>query len=156
MVAPFEIALRHAAADLDALGLKWALIGGVAISVRSEPRFTKDVDFVVAVADDQAAESVVHQLSSRGYSPLEVLEQEYVDRLSGVRLGSSTTPVVIDLLFASSGIEDEIVAAATEVDVLPGLRVPVASTGHLMALKVLAGRPRPHRPGRPHHDSHRR
>ena len=48
--------------------------------------------------------------------------------------------VVVDLLFASSGIEAEVVAGATRLEVLPHLTAPVASTGHLIALKVLAGR----------------
>ena len=45
---------------------------------------------------------------------------------------------MLDVLFASSGIEPEIVAAAEPLDVLPGLVVPVATIGHLMALKLLA------------------
>src|SRR5262249_5507828 len=46
--------------------------------------------------------------------------------------------VVLDLLFASSGIEAEVVADAEPVEVLPALTVPVASLAHLIALKVLA------------------
>ena len=45
---------------------------------------------------------------------------------------------VIDLLFASSGIEPEVVAGAEAIELLPKLRMHVATTGHLIALKVLA------------------
>jgi predicted nucleotidyltransferase len=45
---------------------------------------------------------------------------------------------VVDLLFASSGIEREIVDAAERIEVVPGLRLPVAGVGHLIALKLLA------------------
>lgn len=48
--------------------------------------------------------------------------------------------MVVDLLFTSSGIEDEVVASATRLQVLPRLSAPVATTGHLIALKILAGR----------------
>jgi len=48
--------------------------------------------------------------------------------------------VIVDLLFASSGIENEVVASADRLEVLPQLMVPVATTAHLIALKVLAGR----------------
>jgi hypothetical protein len=140
MATPVESALRRAAADLDALKVRWALIGGLAISVRSVPRFTKDLDFAVAVADDSEAKDVVHRLRGRGYQPAEIFEQDYVDRLSGVRLERVGSEVVVDLLFASSGIEGEVVAGATRLEVLPGLSVPVAAAGHLIALKVLAGR----------------
>jgi hypothetical protein len=71
---------------------------------------------------------------------VQVLEQDYVERISGVRLERGGSDVVVDLLFASSGIEAEVVAGATRLEVLPQLTAPVASTGHLIALKVLAGR----------------
>src|SRR6185436_16837965 len=45
---------------------------------------------------------------------------------------------VVDLLFASSGIEPEIVADAELLELLPGLRLPVAAIGHLIALKLLS------------------
>jgi hypothetical protein len=49
------------------------------------------------------------------------------------------------LLFASSGIEPEIVDAATPIDILGDLVIPVATVAHLMATKVLARDDR-HRP----------
>jgi hypothetical protein len=57
-----------------------------------------------------------------------------------VRLTPSTTPraPVIDLLFASSGIEPEVVAEAESIELLPTLTIGVARTGHLIALKVLS------------------
>jgi hypothetical protein len=45
---------------------------------------------------------------------------------------------VIDLLFASSGIEPEIVAESERMELLPGLTLGVARTGHLIALKILS------------------
>lgn len=46
--------------------------------------------------------------------------------------------MVAELLFASSGIEPEIVAAAESLDVFPELVLPVATVAHLVALKLLA------------------
>ncbi|MGH3751647.1 MAG: hypothetical protein ACRDRP_02950 [Pseudonocardiaceae bacterium] len=63
----------------------------MAVSVRTEPRFTRDVDVIV-----------------------------------------------VDLLFASSGIEPELVASAELRQIDTGLVVPVARTGHLIAMKLLA------------------
>lgn len=110
---------------------------------RTIPRFTKDLDFAIAVASDSEAEEVVHRLRSRGYYPIEVLEQDYVERQSGPSVSGmarSGSDVLVDLLFASSGIENEVVASADRLEVLPRLTVPVATTPHLIALKVLAGR----------------
>jgi hypothetical protein len=97
-VAPVEAALRRAVADLSAVKARWALVGGLAVSARTIPRFTKDLDFAIAVADDAEAEKIVHQLRSRDYRPVEVLEQDYVERLSGVRLAHTSSDVVVDLL----------------------------------------------------------
>ena len=52
--------------------------------------------------------------------------------------GTSHDGIVLDLLFASSGIEPELVAAAEPLEVWPALCVPVPRVGHLLALKVLA------------------
>lgn len=135
-----EAALRRAVVDLNAVKARWALVGGLAVSARTVPRFTKDLDFAVAVASDNEAEAIVHKLRSRDYEPIEILEQDYVERLSGVRLARKGSDVAVDLLFASSGIESEVIADADRLDVLPHLTAPVATTAHLIALKVLAGR----------------
>lgn len=100
---------------------RWALVGGLAVSARTDRRFTKDLDFAVAVSNDAEAEDVVKRLRARGYEPVQVLEQDYVQRLSGVRLVRSGSDVVVDLLFASSGIENEVVVAADRLEVLPRL-----------------------------------
>jgi hypothetical protein len=139
-VASVESALRRAVADLNAVKARWALVGGLAVSARTVPRFTKDLDFAIAVADDSEAEDMVHRLRSRDYHAVQVLEQDYVERMSGVRLAFNGSDVVVDLLFASSGIENEIVADADHLEVLPRLSAPVATTAHLIALKALAGR----------------
>jgi predicted nucleotidyltransferase len=140
---PIEMLLRHAAGSLDALGVRWALVGGFAVGLRGRPRFTEDVDFAVAVGDDSTAEALVNRLRIRGYAVSIFMDQEYTGRLSTVRLirpGDGTAEMFTDLLFASSGIEDEIARRAERMEVVPGLEMPVATRADLIALKVLAGR----------------
>jgi hypothetical protein len=48
---------------------------------------------------------------------------------------------IVDVLTGCSGVEREIVAAAEIREALPKVFIPVARPGHLVALKVLAGRP---------------
>jgi predicted nucleotidyltransferase len=134
-------ALAESVGCLERMDARFALVGGFAVSARSEPRFTRDVDIAVAVADDEAAEAVVFALTGVGYVPRATVEQEAVGRLATVRLASEAKPlggVILDLLFASSGIEPEIVESAQRIELLAGLVVPVAVTGHLIALKVLS------------------
>ena len=142
-----EAALRKINTDLTRAHVPFALIGGLAVSVRTEPRFTRDADLAVALATDAEAKALIHTLRSRGYRIEAVLEQHAVGRLATVRLTLSGEPQapVVDLLFASSGIESEVVADAEPIDLLPNVRIGVARTGHLIALKVLSrddvGRP---------------
>ena len=136
-----EAVLRHAARDLDDLGRRWALIGALAVSARAEPRFTRDIDLVVAVSSDDDAERLVRELQGRGYRVQAIVEQEATRRLASARLmpaEEDEAGVVLDTLFASSGIESEIVSEAETLEVLPELWIPVATTGHLIALKILA------------------
>jgi predicted nucleotidyltransferase len=136
-----EAGLRRVAEDLQLRGLSWALVGGFAVSARSEPRFTRDVDVVVAVADDAAAETLVRSLLGARYRLLASIEQDARERLAAVRLALGAfgeDDVVVDLLFASSGIETEVAEAADEIEIMPGLVLPVATIGHLIALKLLA------------------
>jgi len=136
-----EQVLGELAKALAGSGRRFALIGGLAVSVRAEPRFTRDVDWVVAAADDREAEAVLHGLVQTGYTVASTVERDAGRRLATARLlppGETQQGVVADLLFASSGIEPELAAAADALEILPGLVVPVAQVGHLIALKVLS------------------
>jgi predicted nucleotidyltransferase len=133
--------LRAVAALLDEQGAPWALVGGLAVSVRAEPRFTRDIDLAVAVDDDADAERLIRELTAHGFRMLMSLEQNALKRLATVRLlppDEAEEGIVVDLLFASSGIEAEICRDADAVEIAPGLLTPVAQVGHLVALKVLA------------------
>lgn len=134
-----EAALRRVAVDLKKSGHPWALVGGFAVSARVEPRFTRDIDIAVLVDDDSAAEALVRSLISDGYAAFSSVEHDS-GRLAMVRMRSARgdADVVVDLLFASSGIEAEIARTSESVEITPGLSVPVAAVGHLIAIKILA------------------
>ncbi|MSO63354.1 MAG: hypothetical protein EXQ50_14920 [Acidobacteria bacterium] len=135
-----EAVLRQIHTDLIEARVSFALVGGLGVSARTEPRFTRDADLAVAVATDVEAEALIHRLQAGGYGVDALVEQEAVGRLATVRLTRSSTgqTPVIDLLFASSGIEPEVVAEAEPIELLPNLTMAVARTGHLIALKVLS------------------
>jgi len=132
-----ELALAAICRELLRLGRRFALVGGLAVSVRAEVRFTRDVDIAVAVADDSEAEALTHELRLAGYSAVASVEHEKRHRLSTVRL-MSPSGVKVDLLFASSGIEAEIVDRATPIDFEGAGSVPVANAEELLAMKVLS------------------
>lgn len=144
---PLNLALAELARDLNELGVQWALIGGFAVSTRAEPRTTRDIDVAIAVASDREAESLVADMQSRGYRLRDggILEQEATGRLATARMNSSVRrsefEIIVDLMFASSGIEPEIAQQSEILEVVDDVFLPVARIGHLMALKILAARP---------------
>ena len=148
MTNRLHAALTRVVRDLTRHGQRFAMVGGLAVSVRAEPRLTRDLDLAVALGGDAEAEALIRTLRMGGYRTIALVEHEAAQRLATVRL---VTPeegdagIVADLLFASSGIEAEVVDQAEALEVLPGITLPVARTGHLIALKLLARDDR-HRP----------
>ncbi len=132
-----EFAVRAICKELTDRRRAFALVGGLAVSVRAEIRFTRDIDLAVGVIDDADAEALVYELRAAGYAPVASVEHETRHRLATIRL-LSPHGVKIDLLFASSGIESEIIAAASIVDMQGAGRVPVASAEELLAMKILS------------------
>lgn len=72
---PIREALEQVLSHLDDQSARAAVLGGLAVSVWAEPRFTRDVDLAVAVRDDADAERLVGQLTQRGYRLLATVEQ---------------------------------------------------------------------------------
>jgi hypothetical protein len=116
---------------------EFALVGGLAVSERTQPRFTGDIDVAVTVSNDDDAEGLVRDLGAAGYRVLASVAHEARKRLSTVRL-SSPERVLIELLFASCGIEPEIVDRAGVVDMTAIGEIPVARAEDLLAMKILS------------------
>jgi predicted nucleotidyltransferase len=135
--------LAHAAGILDRLEKDWALVGGLAVSTYVEPRFTRDIDIAVSVDDDEEAEQFAHSWTASGFVIQSVIEQDVTNRLATIRSHrpGDEHSIVIDLLFASSGIEPEVAAEARHLEIAPDVVVPVARPGHLFALKLLSSDP---------------
>ena len=113
--------LRRIVVDLTDLGRRFALVGGLAVSVRTAPRLTPDSDLAVLVTDDGDAEALVRDLAARGWRALAAMEQSAARRLATVRLSPASAGsggTVVDLLVASSGIEPEVVTAADDTEAL--------------------------------------
>lgn len=132
--------VRRAVSVTAGAGHVGVLVGGLAVSARAEPRFTRDADLVVAIDTDAEAEAIVRHFLTEGYRLQALLEQSGVGRMSGARL-VDPDGVEIDLLTASSGIEAEVVAESEQLEIVPGFRVHVAAIGHLIALKLLSVAP---------------
>ena len=121
---------------LRELNARFAVIGGLAVSVRTEPRFTKDADFLVAVANDAESERIGQAMIRHGFTLAALFERTDIARIATMRF--MLADVYVDLLTGVCGAEAEIVADASEVTILEGRRCAVASVGALIGLKALA------------------
>jgi len=139
--------LRTVARDLNKLGANWALVGGLAVSVRSEPRTTKDIDLLVAPQSSSSSDpmeqtgSIAERLEKLGYRNLQILMHMEPTHRLGMRVELpevSKGSIPIDILEKTCGIESEIVLDAEPIEIFPRVIVPVASLAHLLAMKVLS------------------
>lgn len=86
---------------------------------------------------------MIFKLVQQGYRVGASIEQQRTKRLATIRLThSALSDVFVDLLFASSGIERELVERAQSLKISADVRLPIASIAELLALKVLSRGPR--------------
>jgi hypothetical protein len=128
-------ATRRAIQVLRAGNYRFALIGGVAFSLRHRPRFTADVDFVVLVGSDREAAQLGAHMLANGMKTHALLE-DAAGNLATMRLKAGA--ILVDLLVGAIGFEAEVVGTATMETLEEGLTCPVATVAARMAMKVLA------------------
>ncbi len=132
-----EIALRDIVLRLRAMGVPFALVGGLAVGIRGEARFTRDVDLALIAETDADAERVVFMLRDAGYVAVALVEHLERPRLATARLASPSA-IIVDLIVATSGIEREVVERSTLMTIEDVGEVPVARAEELLAMKVLS------------------
>ncbi len=139
--------LTAAARTLHDTDTRFAVVGGMAVVARTQARFTADADLAIAVTDDQQAEAVARLFTTQGYVVATELDNTRTHRLATLRLRPPRFPgldvpderlPLLDLLFATSGIEPETVAAAEDLRFTSGLVLPTARIPHLIAMKCLS------------------
>lgn len=137
---PLQITLSDVEEFLESQQVPHALVGGLAVSLRGQPRATVDVDMVIAI-DVAAALAIAGQLDSSKFCPLfddiaTVIETAFI-----LPLRHRSTGVKVDLAIGLSGFERHLVERAERCHVA-GTNVPVATAEDLVIMKCLAGRPR--------------
>jgi hypothetical protein len=133
-------------ADLAEGGVDFVVIGGVAVVLQAQPRFTKDLD--ICYASDRANLERLGRVLTGLNARLRGID-ETVPFVADARMLSQTQILTlttdhgeIDLLVDPSGSPPyaQLRADADVLDV-SGIEVRVASIEHLTAMKRAAGRP---------------
>ncbi len=119
-------------------GLRAAVIGGVAASLRGTPRLTKDIDAVVLDAD---AETLIQSALAYALVPRIPDAIEFARDSRVLLLRFLPGEIDIDISLGALPFEEEVVERSSLIDV-GGLLLRVASATDLVIMKAVAGRPR--------------
>lgn len=121
------------------LGIRYAIIGGVAVQTWGQPRLTRDVDLTAAVPLDQPMHIFIQQVLDR--FPARIEDALEFARRSRVILIQTSNGCPADISMGLPGYEDEVMRRAVEVELEPGKAVRVCSAEDLIIHKAIAGRP---------------
>jgi hypothetical protein len=137
---PLQTTLADAIRFLDQHQIPYALIGGLAASMRGEPRVTADVDAVIGTTVEDATELIGH-LEGSAFEPLFPGVDQVVQQAFILPLRHRETGLKVDLSIGLSGFEQQLIERA-ESTLIAGESVRIATAEDLIVMKLLAGRPR--------------
>jgi len=123
-----------------ALGLRWFLFGAQAAILYGVARLSADVDITVDLGDKSSRE-IVDALAAAGFELRVADAAGFVEATRVLPFVHQASRIPVDVVLAGPGLEDQFFAGTRE-HVIGEVRVPVASAEDLVAMKVLAGRPR--------------
>lgn len=126
--ALFLDVLDDAVAAVEAAGLPYVLMGGIAAACHGRPRWTHDVDLLVRPTD---ARAVLDALAAAGFNT----EETFPDWL----YKASRDDQLVDVIFRSSGdiyLDDEMLARAGRRELL-GRRLLVIPPEDLIVIKAV-------------------
>lgn len=139
--AAFEQALSDVSDLLQMARMDFAVIDGLCVLVRGEPRFTQDIDLVIAT-EPQEAVPLLGLLDQFGFQPLlEDEAEDFMRQAYMLPLHHRTTGLTVDIAIGSMGFERQLIERSESI-ALGRVSVPMATAEDLILMKLVAGRPR--------------
>jgi predicted nucleotidyltransferase len=124
--------------SLNAAGVRYLIVGGYAVMVHTEPRYTKDLDVWIE-PDEANALRLFAALAEFGAPMQEYRPSDFTTPETFFQIGMD--PVRIDILTSVSGLDfAEAWERRVAVD-FGGAPAPVLSRQDLIAAKLASGRP---------------
>ncbi len=130
------VTLQRLVQALDALHVPYAIIGGVAVSIRSVPRYTSDIDAVLWYGEDHW-DGLIKGLGQYGFTPRSADPIAFA-RANRMLLLSDADSVPVDLSFGALPFEEDLVKGAEKIEIGEG----IATVEALVIMKAIAWRPK--------------
>jgi Nucleotidyltransferase of unknown function (DUF6036) len=122
---------------LNKYNVRYLLIGGWAVGIYGNPRATKDIDFLIAV-DNENIENLQQTLQDFG-APT-VANKIFQEKGNVFRMGRS--PIQIDLINEASGIDFESCYTRRNMIAVGDIEISIISRDDLIKNKKASGRHR--------------
>jgi hypothetical protein len=132
--------LADLAAALEAARARWYLFGAQAVILYGVPRLTADVDVTVELGARPTA-ALVAALEGRRFEPRGPDAEGFAERTRVLPLVHAPSRIPVDAVLAGPGIEEVFLDRAV-VHQVEGVPVRCAAADDLVAMKILAGRPK--------------
>jgi hypothetical protein len=138
-------AIQRVASALENAGVRYAFIGGAALSAWGVPRATFDLDLALSIPEEGLG-VVLDALSRRGFVIDAAFRKGFRDRVGGmetihVHLPAGSTLMAVDLFLATTPLLGSVVERRTSIDLGRG-PIQVCTAADLILLKLIADRPK--------------
>lgn len=132
--------LAKVARQLEQRKIPYCVIGGQAVLVHGEPRFTRDIDLTLGTSTDRLPE-LLALAKAEGWRVLVGNAEAFVAQHLVLPCEDATSGVRVDFIFGLTPFERQAVERAQAIEVA-GSAVCFATAEDLLIHKLVAGRPR--------------
>ena len=129
--------LREFIELLNALNVRYIVVGAHAVAYHGYPRFTGDIDIFLEISDENA-ERILNVIKRFGFAGLGLAKEDFLKEDQIIQLG--VAPNRIDLMTFLSGVDFQEAWATREQAEIDGLKMPIISKEMLKRNKAASGR----------------
>ena len=133
---PVEADLAALGRELNQRGAKYIVVGGFAVIAAGYPRFTADLDLIVA-PDGENEGKVFGALSTLPDNAVRELQPGELQKYNVIRVGDE---ILVDLMVSAGGIDYAEAAKDIVIREVDGVPIPFASPKLLWRMKVVTHR----------------
>lgn len=132
-----EADLREFIELLNALKVRYIVVGAFAVAYHGYPRYTGDIDLFIERSSENA-QAIVNAIQQFGFGDLGLSTEDFLQEDRVIQLG--VAPNRIDLLTFLSGVEFQEAWITRVQGEIAGLSVPIISKELLKKNKAASGR----------------